>query len=142
MSQVKVSPVLNAVAGLWISPADLPRPLKLERRLILGRWVGIAVFAVALALNITSMEQTIAAYGVLAVAFVYNLVLLRVLRNASPGLVGGLATIGDGLLCAAMIPLMGGFESPFYAVMYVVIVAAGMRLGFGRGMLLAAAVSL
>jgi diguanylate cyclase (GGDEF)-like protein len=142
MSLGKLSPLLNAVIGLWNSPAELSRPVKLERRLILARWVGIAVFAVALALNITSMEQTIAAYCVLGVAFAYNVVLVRVLRHVSPGLVVGLPTIADGLLCAAMIPLLGGFESPFYAVMYSVTVAAGMRLGFGRGMLLAAAVAL
>ncbi len=142
MSLESLSPVLNALAGLWHSPPDMPRPLKLERRLILARWVGIAVFAVALALNITSRERTIAAYCVLAVAFGYNLVLLRVIRDAPPKLVVGLPTLADGLLCAAMIPLLGGFESPFYAVMYSVTVAAGMRLGFGRGMLLAALVSL
>jgi diguanylate cyclase (GGDEF)-like protein len=142
MFLVKLSPVLNAVASLWNSEPGLPRPLKLERRLILGRWVGIAVFAVALAFNPTSKERTIAAYGILAVAFTWNLVLLRVLRHAPPKLVVGLPTLADGLLCAAMIPLLGGFESPFYAVMYAVTVAAGMRLGFGRGMLLAAAISM
>src|ERR1700694_1301830 len=98
MSLVTLSTIQNAVVSLWHSPADLSRPLKLERRLILGRWLGIAVFAVALALNITSMERTIAAYGVLGVASVYNLVLLRVLRSAPLRLVVGLPTIADGLL--------------------------------------------
>src|SRR5712692_3654390 len=125
----KLSPVLNTVASLSNSASDLPRPLKLERRLILARWVGIAVFAAALALH--PNEHTVAAYCVLTVAFAYNLVLLRVLRHAPPKLVVGLPTLADGLLCAAMIPLLGGFESPFYAVMYAVTVAASMRLGFG-----------
>ncbi len=142
MLLVMLSPVLNELASLWNSPPDMPRPLKLERRLILGRWVGILTFAVALALNITSRERTITAYCILAVALTYNLMLSRVLRHAPPKLVVGLPTLADGLLCAAMIPLLGGFESPFYAVMYSVTVAAGMRLGFGRGMLLAAAISL
>src|SRR5438067_7959354 len=142
MFGVKLSEVLKAVASLWDSPPDLPRPLKLERRLILGRWVGIAVFALALPLNQSSKERTIAAYGVLAVAFTWNVVLVRVLRHSPPKLVVALPTLADGLLCAAMIPLLGGFESPFYAVMYAVTVAAGMRLGFGRGMLLAVAIAL
>ena len=142
MLLVMLSPVLREIAALWNSPPDMPRPLKLERRLILGRWVGILTFALALALNITSRERTIAAYCILGVALTWNLVLSRVLRNAPPKLVVGLPTLADGLLCAAMIPLLGGFESPFYAVMYPVTVAAGMRLGFGRGMLLAAAISL
>ena len=52
MLLVMLSPVLNEIAGLWNSPPDMSRPLKLERRLILGRWVGILTFAIALALNI------------------------------------------------------------------------------------------
>src|SRR3981081_4067614 len=142
MLLVMLSPVLNELASLWDSPPDMPRSLKLERRLILGRWVGILTFAVALALNITTRERTVAAYCILGVALIWNLVLLRVLRNAPPKLVVGLPTLADGLLCAAMIPLLGGFESPCYAVMYSVTVAAGMRLGFSGGMVLAAAVSL
>src|SRR5260370_42458067 len=142
MLLVLLSPVLNELASLWSSPAEMPRPLKLERRLILGRWVGILTFAIALALNITSREKQIAAYCILGVALTWHLVLLRVLRNAPPKLVVGLPTLADGLLCATMIPLVVGFESPFYAVMYSVTVAAGMRLGFGRGMVLAGAVSL
>src|SRR5436190_932694 len=42
MSLVKLSPVLRALGSLWQSPPELPRPLKLERRLIVGRWVGVA----------------------------------------------------------------------------------------------------
>src|SRR5438876_11226335 len=34
----------------------------------------------------------------------------------------------DGLLCALMLPLVGGFDSPYYAVLYAVVVSAGMRL--------------
>ena len=87
MFGVKLSEVLKAVANLWDSAPDLPRPLKLERRLILGRWVGIAVFALALPLNQSSKERTIAAYGVLAVAFTWNVVLVRVLRHSPPKLI-------------------------------------------------------
>jgi diguanylate cyclase (GGDEF)-like protein len=66
---------------------------------------------------------------------------MRLLRQL-PRLVVGLPTVFDGLLCAFMIPIMGGFDSPFYVMMYAVVVAAGMRLGFGRGMLLAVAIAL
>src|SRR5579859_2113237 len=142
MFLVKLSPFLNALTSLWNSPPDLSRPLKLERRLILGRWVGIAVFALGLAFSHHPPTQTYVACVILALAFVYNLVLTRVLRRAAHRLIIALPTLIDGLLCAAMIPLLGGAESPFYAVMYAVVVAAGMRSGFGRGMLLATAIVL
>jgi diguanylate cyclase (GGDEF)-like protein len=120
----------------------MPRPFKLERRLAMGRWVGITVFAIALALHPLAAAQTLAAYGVLAVAFVYSLVLLHLLnRNHRGWLVGSVPTLGDGLLCAAMLSIVGGFDSPFYVVLYAVIVSAGMRLGFRRALALAAGVA-
>src|SRR6266481_647283 len=70
---------------MWAGPADLPRPLKLERRLVMGRWLGIAVFATAFALHPLEAPQTLAAYGVLAIATVYNLVLLRLLERRHSG---------------------------------------------------------
>src|SRR5579859_725229 len=140
MLRLRLSPVLRAVISLWNSEPDLPRPIKLERRLIIGRWVGIGVFAVALGFN--PNDRTFAAYCVLAVALTFNLLLARMLRRAPLKLVIGLPTLADGLLCATMIPLLGGFESPFYVVMYAVTVAAGMKLGFGPAMLLAATIAL
>ncbi|MCA1646273.1 MAG: EAL domain-containing protein [Chloroflexi bacterium] len=139
---MQLAPILKLIAGQWNTPTDLPRPLKLERRLILGRWLGIVVFAVGLASNPHPTEATFAAYVVLVLAFGYNLILARVLRHAAPAMVVALPTLVDGLLCAVMIPLLGGFESPFYAVMYSVVVAAGMRAGFAPGMLLAGAIAL
>jgi diguanylate cyclase (GGDEF)-like protein len=131
------------VGGLWAGPADLPRPLRLERRVVIGRWVGIAVFAVALALNALPAAETLLAYGILAVACAYNLTVQHLVRQRLAGwLVGSMPTLVDGLLCAAMITLVGGFDSVFYVVLYAVVVSAGMRLGFGRGALLAASIAL
>ena len=48
-------------ADLWNGPADLPRKLKLERRLVLGRWLAIAFFAPALALYHLPPDQERAA---------------------------------------------------------------------------------
>ncbi|HEV7664134.1 MAG TPA: EAL domain-containing protein [Chloroflexota bacterium] len=121
------------LAGLWTGPSDLPRPLRLERRLVLGRWLGIATFSLALATHALPSDETVAAYGVLLVAAAYNLVLLYLLRQPRmTWLLGILPTIGDGLLCAAMLTLVGGFETSYYNVLYAVLVASAMRLGFAQ----------
>ena len=142
MFWVKLSSVREKLGALWVGPSDLPRPIMLERRLLLGRWVGISVFAVALGLHPLGANTMAAAYGVLALAFIYSLALLRLIKRRHSGvLVGFVPTLVDGLLCALMLPLVGGFDSPFYAVLYAVVVSAGMRLGFARGLLLAAAIA-
>jgi diguanylate cyclase (GGDEF)-like protein len=133
----------RALQTMWTGAADLSRPLKLERRLVMGRWLGILVFATAFAIHPLEATQTLAAYGVLAIAAVYNLVLLRLLERKHLGLmVSFVPTLGDGLLCAGMIALVGGFDSPYYPVFYAVVVSAGMRLGFVRGMVLAGGIAL
>src|SRR5438445_328927 len=98
MSMGTLSPVLNVLSSLWNSAPELPRSIKLERRLILGRWVGIAVFAIGLAFNPHPTAQTLAAYVILGLAFVYNVVLSRLFRQALPRLVLALPTLVDGLL--------------------------------------------
>src|SRR5438132_8639160 len=132
----------HALVRVWMGPANLPPSLKLERRLVAGRWLGITLFALALALRPLDPRTMIAAYAVLGVAFAFSLTLARLIKQRRTGLlVGFVPTLVDGLLCAAMLPLVGGFDSPFYAVLYAVVVSAGMRLGFARGLLLAAAIA-
>jgi diguanylate cyclase (GGDEF)-like protein len=132
----------DSLVRLWVGPPDLTPSLKLERRLVVGRWLGITLFAVALALRPLDARTMLAAYGVLVVAFVFSLTLARLIKQRRSGLlVGVVPTLVDGLLCAAMLPLVGGFDSPFYAVLYVVVVSAGMRLGFAPASLLAAVIA-
>src|SRR5260221_254496 len=95
----------DALLRLWDGPADLSRPLKLERRMQLGRWVGIVVFAIALALHPMGSQEVMGGYAVLLVAAGYNLTLRELLRRRRAVLVSTLPTIGDGLLCAAMLAL-------------------------------------
>lgn len=138
----KLRPVLERLAALWAGPPDLAPPLALERRLVVGRWFGISVFAIALVRHPMDARATVAAFGVLALAFVYTLTLARLIKRRLSGvLVGFVPTLVDGLLCALMLPLVGGLDSPFYAVLFAVVVSAGMRLGFARGQALAAAIA-
>jgi diguanylate cyclase (GGDEF)-like protein len=77
----------------------------------------------------------------LAVATAYNFGLLWLIRRRFWAVRdGSLPTLCDGLLCAAMVAIVGGFESPFYAILYSIVISAGMRLGFARGMVLAGAI--
>jgi len=127
---------------LWDGPADSPRPLKLEWRLVLGRCLGIAFCIVAFASYPFEPVQKLQAFAMLGTAAIYNVVLARLIWRRF-GLVadGTLPTLGDGLLCAAMLGIVGGFESPFYVILYAVVISAGMRLGFARGIMLAAPIA-
>jgi diguanylate cyclase (GGDEF)-like protein len=133
---------IHFTARLWAGPLDLPPSLKLERRLVVGRWLGISLFGVALALRPLEPRAMVAAYGVLAVAFGFSLALAWLIRQRRSGmLVGSAPTLVDGLLCATMLPIVGGFDSPFYAVLYAVVISAGMRLGYAPANLLAGAIT-
>ncbi len=133
----------NLLTSLWNGPVDLSRPLRLEWRIVLGRWLAIAFVAVALGVNSLPEASTTAAYGVLVAAFAYSVTLQLLIRRHS-FLVerGALPTVGDGVLCALMFPILGGFENPIYAVLYLVMISAGIRLGFIRGILLAGSIGL
>jgi hypothetical protein len=44
---------------------------------------------------------------------------------------GYVSTLGDGLLDIAMVAVGGGFDSPFYFILFTVTIAAAMRYGYG-----------
>jgi diguanylate cyclase (GGDEF)-like protein len=128
----------DLLKSLWNGPDDLSRALRLEWRIVLGRWLAIVFVALGLALHGLPRAQTAAAFAVLAAAFAYTLVLQQLIRQHAPGVEDStLPTLADGVLCAVMFPILGGFENPFYAVLYLVMISAGIRLGFVRAMLLA-----
>jgi len=135
-------PVRRLLSGLWTGPAALPTALRLEWRLFVGRWVGIGVFSIALALGSLPRQQALAAYTVLALASAHNLLLLHLIRRGARTVRDGwLPLLADGLLCAAMLWVVGGADTPFYPILYAVVVAAGMRHGLARGTLLGAAIA-
>jgi diguanylate cyclase (GGDEF)-like protein len=133
----------DMAANVWNGPGDLSRPLRLEWRIVLGRWLGISVVGLSLTLRAEPISQLALAYAVLVAGFAYTLVLMYLIRRR-PSVVssGAVPTIGDGVLCALMLPIVGGFESSFYAILYLVMIAAGIRLGFFPGMFLAMSVGL
>jgi signal transduction histidine kinase len=57
---------------VWNGPADLPRCLRLEWRLVAVRWLGIAGLAPLLLLTRLPTEALVAAFLLLAMATVYN----------------------------------------------------------------------
>ncbi|HEY3061412.1 MAG TPA: EAL domain-containing protein [Chloroflexota bacterium] len=133
-----LAPLRRKFLELWDGSPDLPRPVKLERRLVLGRWIAIAFCAPALGLYQMPPLQHTAAFTLLGVALIYNFALFCLIRREHRWVAdGSIATFGDGVLCAAMIAIVGGFESPFYVLLYAIVISAGMRLGFARGMVLA-----
>src|SRR5437868_6469594 len=117
---------------LWNDPADLPRNLKLEWRFVAVRWLGIASLAPVLLLAHLPLERLIAAYLVLIVASIYNAGLQQLMPRRPQWLANGyISTIGDALLDIAIIVVGGGFDSPFYFILFTVTLAAAMRYGYG-----------
>ncbi len=124
--------MIGLLNHLWHGPADLPRPLKLEWRFVAVRWLGIAVIAPALLIANLGMERLLAAYAVIAVAAIYNLFVQLTMPRRPQLLANGyLTTLGDGLLDIAMVVVGGGFDSPFYFLLFTVTIAAAMRYGYG-----------
>src|SRR5438105_4183751 len=117
---------------LWNGPDDLPRNLKLEWRFVAVRWLGIASLAPVLLLAHLPLERLIAAYLVLIVASIYNAGLQQLMPRRPQWLANGyISTIGDALLDIAIIVVGGGFDSPFYFILFTVTLAAAMRYGYG-----------
>jgi signal transduction histidine kinase len=124
--------VRRRLDALWNGPADLPRDLRLEWRLVAVRWLGIACLAPVLLLANLPHERLLAAYLVLVVATVYNAGLRRIMPRQPQLLANGyVSTIGDALLDIAMVIVGGGFDSPFYFLLFTVTLAAAMRYGYG-----------
>lgn len=121
-----------AITYLWQGPPSLPQALQLEWRFVAVRWLGIIFMAPGLLLAHLSPQRLLAAYLVLALAVVYNLT-IQVVTLKRPGLfVSGYVTaIGDSLLNIAMINVGGGFNSPFYYLLFTVTISAAMRYGYG-----------
>ncbi len=125
-------PLASRLSSLWNGPEDLPRNLKLEWRFVAVRWLGICSLAPILLLAHLPTERLIAAYAVLFVASVYNAGLQRVMPRRPQWLANGyVSTIGDALLDIAMVIVGGGFDSPFYFILFTVTLAAAMRYGYG-----------
>jgi signal transduction histidine kinase len=117
---------------LWDGPEDLPRTLKLEWRFVAVRWLGIASLAPVLLLAHLPLDRLLEAYAVLIVASVYNAGLQYVMPRRPQWLANGyISTLGDALLDIAMVIVGGGFDSPFYFILFTVTLAAAMRYGYG-----------
>ena len=116
----------------WNGPEDLPRSLKLEWRFVAVRWLGIACLAPILPLAHLPFDRLAAAYLVLIVASVYNAGLQHLMPRRPQWLANGyISTLGDALLDIAMVIVGGGFDSPFYFILFTVTLAAAMRYGYG-----------
>ncbi|HEY3060641.1 MAG TPA: HAMP domain-containing sensor histidine kinase [Chloroflexota bacterium] len=124
--------LMELLAYLWNGPSDLPRALKLEWRFVAVRWLGIAFVTPAVLLANLGTERLLAAYAVIAVAAFYNGSVMFLMPRRPQLLANGyLTTLGDGLLDIAMVVVGGGFDSPFYFILFTVTIAAAMRYGYG-----------
>jgi signal transduction histidine kinase len=120
---------------LWEGPPELQGPLRLEWRFVGIRWLGIAFMSPGLLLAHLPSAQLREAYAVLAVAALYNLIVQKLLLTRPSLLTTGYLTmIGDSLLNVAMVTVGGGFNSPFYYILYTVTISAAMRYGYAQAL--------
>jgi signal transduction histidine kinase len=133
-----IQPVKRLVSYQWQGPAKLAPGLRLEWRFIAVRWLGIVMVAFGLPLARLADDRLLAAYGLLVIAVLYNLILQRVMPRWPTLFTSGyLTTMGDTLFNIAMVNVGGGFSSPFYFLLFTVTISAAMRYGYGPALLTA-----
>ncbi len=122
----------RAVATEWHGPADLPRSLTMEWRLIAVRWVGVLAVGPALPLMNLPLDRLIVAYAILTGAVAYNLT-VRLYMQRRPDLFanGYVTTVCDSLLNISMVLIGGGFDSSFSYILFTVLISVAMRYGYG-----------
>jgi signal transduction histidine kinase len=122
----------RVVATEWHGPADLPRSLTMEWRLIAVRWVGVLAVGPAMPLMHLPLDRLIVAYAILIGAVAYNLT-VRWYMQRRPDLfsTGYITTVCDSLLNISMVLIGGGFDSPFSYILFTVLISVAMRYGYG-----------
>ena len=126
----------RTVAAEWQGPADLPRSLTIEWRLIACRWVGMLAVGPALLLMHLPIERLVGAYVILLFGAAYN-VTVRWYLQRQPALFanGYLTTAADTLLNISMVLVGGGFDTPLSNVLFTgTISVAGASEEGGRVM--------
>src|SRR5919204_3369042 len=116
----------RAVAAEWQGPADLPRSLTIEWRLIAARWVGILAVAPALFVMHLPVERLIAAYSILVFAVVYNVSLRWFLPRRPAAFANGyVTTAADSVLNISMVLTAGGVDPPMGDLLFTPPISAG-----------------
>ena len=125
----------RTVAAEWQGPADLPRSLTIEWRLIACRWVGMLAVGPALLLMHLPIERLVGAYVILLFGAAYN-VTVRWYLQRQPALFanGYLTTAADTLLNISMVLVGGGFDTPLSNVLFTGTISVAMRYGYGPAM--------
>ena len=95
---------------LWHGPPSLAPSLKVEWRFIVVRWIGIIFVAPGLPLAGLTTERLVAAYVVLSIAGVYNILVHRAMLTRPEIFSSGfITTAADTLLSIGMVQVGGGF---------------------------------
>lgn len=116
----------------WQGPSGLPSSLRFEWRFVAVRWLGILIVLPGLSLTHLSSSQLFQAYIVLGIAAVYNLLVQITMPRWSHVFVSGYITaIGDGLLNVLLVYVGGGFNSPFFYLLFTVTISTAIRYGYG-----------
>ncbi len=120
------------IAAEWRGPVDLPGSLTIEWRLIFVRWVGVLAVGPALPLMHLPQGRLLAAYAILLGAIAYNLTIRRYIQRRPDIFANGyLTTLCDSLLNISMVLVGGGFDSPFFYLLFTVTISVAMRYGYG-----------
>ncbi len=131
-----IRPFARRIRRVWTGDPGLPPSLDLEQRFMALRYLCMLCLAPMLPLLNLSPTRLAAAYALLLLAALYNASIQLLLRRHSLWLLRGyVTTIGDGLLIITMVMIGGGFQSPFYYILFTITIAAAMRYGYGPALL-------
>src|SRR5205823_8779438 len=84
---------IRACAASWNPSGELSARMRLEMRIVLGRWLGIVFVGISLALHPSADVPLGLAYAILGVALIYTIVLRRLIAS-------GHKSVEDGTLPA------------------------------------------
>jgi signal transduction histidine kinase len=132
VQQIRNAVTMRLKSLLPQTNGDFPLELRIEQFFITVRWFGICILAPTLLLTNLPPDRMRAAYLILGLAGIYNAVIGRILRDRPHLLQSGyITTIGDGVLNVAMVGVGGGFDGPFYFLLFTMSIAAVMRYSYG-----------
>ena len=72
---------IRAFERAWNPSGELSSRLRLETRILFGRWLAIAFVAIALAFRPPTMVPIELAYGILIIALAYTIVLRKLIAS-------------------------------------------------------------
>jgi signal transduction histidine kinase len=127
----------------FLARRDEPHLIKVERSLVVVRWLAVVIVALAAPFAGLSPSDLEATYTVVALGALYTLALQLLVIERHPGWLSGgyLTSLAEAALSSLAVLASGGAASPLFLAYFLVVVTAAVRFRL-RASLIAAAASI